>query len=265
MVLPKPRTISSHVARFSWRPIGFYSTAAVIRSDAISHSLSIRHFWARPPFLADAQALVTGATPYVPGGANPPGTLYTVEGSASVAEPAIAAADRIIDATYALPYVAHACMEVLNCTVDYVPGVKCDVYAPTQSARSVLSLVVTLTGLPANKISVYTTYLGGGLGRKSELDFVSQAVQVGMALGRPVKLMWPREEDFTHDSTGPWRWSTRRPASTATARSPDGPTGTSRPRSSGSAARRSARRATARGSREPRLCRTTSAPVSRST
>jgi isoquinoline 1-oxidoreductase beta subunit len=154
-------------------------------------------------FLADAQALITTATPYVSGGANPPGTLYTVEGNALTANAAIASAPFVVDATYTLPYVAHACMEVLNCTVDYVPGVKCDVYAPTQSSRSVLSLAVALTGLDSSKINVYTTYLGGGLGRKSEVDFVSQAIQVAMAVGRPVKLMWPREEDFTHDQYRP--------------------------------------------------------------
>ena len=152
---------------------------------------------------ADAQALATSATPYVAGGANPPGTLYTVEGSAASTNPAIDSGAQIVEATYTLPYVAHACMEVLNCTVDYVPGVKCDVYAPTQSAKTILSLVVNLTGLAANQINVYTTYLGGGLGRKAEVDFVSQAVQVGMAMGRPVKLMWPREEDFTHDQYRP--------------------------------------------------------------
>lgn len=154
-------------------------------------------------FLADAQALATGGTPYVAGAANPPGTVYTVEGSAVDAEAAIAGATHVVDATYTLPYVAHACMEVLNCTVDYVPGVKCDVYAPTQSARGLLSLVVAMTGLPANSVSVQTTYLGGGLGRKSEQDFVSQAVQVAMVVRRPVKLMWPREEDFTHDQYRP--------------------------------------------------------------
>jgi isoquinoline 1-oxidoreductase beta subunit len=152
---------------------------------------------------ADAQGLATSATPYVAGGANPPGTLYTVEGSADSANPAIQSGAKIVDATYTLPYVAHACMEVLNCTVDYVPGVKCDVYAPTQSAKTILTLVVSLTGLAANQINVYTTYLGGGLGRKAEVDFVSQAVQVAMAMGRPVKLMWPREEDFTHDQYRP--------------------------------------------------------------
>jgi isoquinoline 1-oxidoreductase beta subunit len=67
----------------------------------------------------------------------------------------------------------------------------------------VLSLVASLTGLSPQQINVHTTYLGGGLGRKSEVDYVSQAVQVGMALGRPVKVMWPREEDFTHDQYRP--------------------------------------------------------------
>ena len=154
-------------------------------------------------FLADAQALTTSATPYVSGGANPPGTLYTVERSTADADAAIASAAKVVDATYALPYVAHACLEVLNCTVDYAAGERCEIWAPTQSAKSVLSLAVTLTGLTSDKIVVHTTYLGGGLGRKAEIDFVSQALQVAMALGRPVKLMWPREEDFSHDQYRP--------------------------------------------------------------
>ena len=154
-------------------------------------------------FLSDAAALATSAQPFVPGGSNPPGTLYTVEGNSVAVNTALAVATKTVEATYTLPYVAHACMEVLNCTVDYVAGVQCVVYAPTQSAKSVLSLVATLTGLTPDKITVHTTYLGGGLGRKAETDFISQAVQVGMALQRPVKLMWPREEDFTHDQYRP--------------------------------------------------------------
>ena len=154
-------------------------------------------------FVNDGIALASSATPYVAGGANPPGTLYTVEGDAAIANGNIASAGTVIDAIYTVPHVSHGCMEVLNCTVDYVRGVKCDVYAPTQSAKTVLSLVVALTGLPASAITVNTTYLGGGLGRKAEVDFVSQAVQVAMAVERPVKLMWPREEDFTHDQYRP--------------------------------------------------------------
>ena len=154
-------------------------------------------------FLSDAAALASNAPAFVAGGLNPPGTLYTVEGSRGAVSTALAGASKTVEATYTLPYVAHACMEVLNCTVDYVAGTKCVVYAPTQSAKNVLSLVAILTGLSANKITINTTYLGGGLGRKAETDFISQAVQVGMALQRPVKLMWPREEDFTHDQYRP--------------------------------------------------------------
>jgi isoquinoline 1-oxidoreductase subunit beta len=154
-------------------------------------------------FFADAQALLTRATPYVAGGANPPGTAYTVEASTASAEAALAASVQVVDATYTLPYVAHACLEVLNCTVDYVPGVRCHVWAPTQSARSALTIVMALTGMTAAQVTIHTTFLGGGLGRKAEVDFISQAVQVGMAVQRPVKLMWPREEDFTHDQYRP--------------------------------------------------------------
>ncbi len=154
-------------------------------------------------FLADAQRLAASATPYMAGAGNPPGTLYTVERSTADPAAAIARAAKVVDATYSLPYVAHACMEVLNCTVDYVAGSRCTVWAPTQSAKSVLALVGSLTGLPSASIAVHVTYLGGGLGRKAELDFVSQAVQVAMAIQRPVKLMWPREEDFTHDQYRP--------------------------------------------------------------
>lgn len=154
--------------------------------------------------LADAQALALSAPAYVAGGANPPGTLYQVEASTADAKAALALPGlKVVAATYSLPYQSHACLEVLNCTVDYVPGVRCDVYAPTQVAKSVLGLVITMTGLPADKVTVHTTLLGGGLGRKAENDFVAQAVQVAMVLKRPVQLVWPREEDFTHDQYRP--------------------------------------------------------------
>jgi isoquinoline 1-oxidoreductase beta subunit len=153
-------------------------------------------------FSADAQRLMTSATPYVAGVANPPGTLYTVERTGDAAT-AIAKSPKMLEATYSLPYISHACMEVLNCTVDYVAGVRCEVWAPTQSARGALSLVCALTGLTADKVIFHTTFLGGGLGRKAEQDFIGQAVQVAMAVQRPVKLMWPREEDFTHDQYRP--------------------------------------------------------------
>jgi isoquinoline 1-oxidoreductase beta subunit len=154
-------------------------------------------------FLADAQDLMLNALPYNAPTPSPLNTLYRVEvgggtNARSSVRPRIA-----IDSTYALPYVAHATLEVLNCTVDYVAGVKCEIWAPTQSARSALNIAMAITGMPATQVTVHTTFLGGGLGRKAEVDFISQAVQVAVAVGRPVKLMWPREEDFAHDQYRP--------------------------------------------------------------
>lgn len=107
-----------------------------------------------------------------------------------------------IDVTYELPYVPHVCMEVLNCTAS-VTATACEIWAPTQSAATVRQTAAAVTGLPPGAITVHTTLLGGGLGRKFEQDYVSQAIQVAMAVGAPVKVMWPREEDFTNDQFRP--------------------------------------------------------------
>ena len=108
----------------------------------------------------------------------------------------------VIEATYRLPYLAHATMEVLNCTVS-ITAAGCEIWAPTQGQQSTVATAAAITGLPPERITVHTTMLGGGLGRKIEQDFIAQAVQVAKAIGRPVKLMWPREEDFTRDQFRP--------------------------------------------------------------
>ncbi|MCE2658676.1 MAG: molybdopterin-dependent oxidoreductase [Rubrivivax sp.] len=190
-----------------------FAVVATTTWDAMQLALAVRPKWTVPAqaaqwssaqFAAQAQALLKTATPYVAGGTNPAGTLYTVEASTASPDAALARADvRRFDATYTLPYVPHGCLEVLNCTVDYVAGQRCDVYAPTQSARGALQMVMALTGLPESAVRIHTTMLGGGLGRKAEQDFVAQAVQLGMVLQRPVQLVYPREEDFTHDQYRP--------------------------------------------------------------
>lgn len=188
--------------------VGNVNALAVVATntwDAMRLAKGLKPSWTLPAnvanlnsaqFKSDGLALLKAGVPYA--GSNVPGTIYTVE---SVGSPAanISASTKKLDLTYTLPYVAHACMEVLNCTVNHVAGVSCEIWAPTQAAKSVLTLASTLTGLSADKITVNTTFLGGGLGRKIEMDFISQAIQVAMAINRPVKLMWPREEDFTHD------------------------------------------------------------------
>lgn len=113
-----------------------------------------------------------------------------------------AAAGRTFEATYYVPYLAHACMEVLNCTVD-LRADRCEVWAPTQGPGSVVNTVRQITGLDPSRITVHTTFLGGGLGRKIEQDYIAQAVQIAKAIGRPVKLTWSREEDFGHDQYRP--------------------------------------------------------------
>jgi isoquinoline 1-oxidoreductase beta subunit len=89
-------------------------------------------------FLSDAKALALSAPPYVAGGANPPGTLYTVEASTADAQAALSApGNKVLDVTYSLPYQSHACMEVLG-TVDLLPVCAAISTPPTQVAKSVL-------------------------------------------------------------------------------------------------------------------------------
>lgn len=188
--------------------VGNVNAVAVVATntwDAMRLAKGLKPTWVLPSnlatlnssqFKADALALLKAGVPYA--GVNASGTVYTVESVGTPAEK-ITASRKKLNLTYTLPYVSHACMEVLNCTVNYVVGVSCEIWAPTQAAKSVLILASALTGLRSENIIVNTTFLGGGLGRKIEMDFISQAIQVAMAINRPVKLMWSREEDFTHD------------------------------------------------------------------
>jgi isoquinoline 1-oxidoreductase beta subunit len=154
-------------------------------------------------FASETTSAFTTNTPYSSNGPNTPPTLYTVEGNLAAANAAIASAEQTISPLYTLPYVPHNQLEPLCCTVNYVPGVSCDVYVSTQVASSILSLVNQMTGLPLTQINVHTTYLGGALGRRIEVDFVSQAIQVATAVGKPVMLVWPREQNFLRDQYRP--------------------------------------------------------------
>jgi len=157
--------------------------------------------------LAQAKALALSGPALVAEPAPPTG--QTPATYAAVVEPQVAAAlgTPTLDATYTLPYVAHVTMEVLNCTVNVTfsgtAAQKCEIWAPTQSSATVANLAKTLTGLPLTQIVVHTMLLGGGLGRKFEMDYVSQAIQVALAVKKPVKLTWRREEDMANDQYRP--------------------------------------------------------------
>jgi isoquinoline 1-oxidoreductase beta subunit len=109
-----------------------------------------------------------------------------------------APAATIIERTFDVPFLAHACMEPMNCTA-HVQADRCDVWAPTQSQTVTQETAMGATGLPAAKVFVHTTYLGGGFGRRGEGDFVLDAVETSKAVSAPVKVIWTREDDMKHD------------------------------------------------------------------
>ena len=118
-----------------------------------------------------------------------PGVVARNEGDVSVA------VAKSIEAVYEAPYLAHACMEPMNCTA-WVRAGEAEVWAPTQGPGPHQGIVAQLTGLPPEKVQVHTTYLGGGFGRRFAPDFVIAATLISKAAGAPVKLVYTREDDM---------------------------------------------------------------------
>ncbi|MGY4827040.1 molybdopterin cofactor-binding domain-containing protein [Sphaerotilaceae bacterium SBD11-9] len=112
---------------------------------------------------------------------------------------ASAAAARRIEALYQAPYLAHGAMEPINCTAQVKDG-RVEVWVPTQVPDMARAMAARVAGVPLDAVSLHVTFLGGGFGRRLEVDAIGQAVRVAMETnGRPVQLVWPREEDFMHD------------------------------------------------------------------
>jgi isoquinoline 1-oxidoreductase beta subunit len=114
------------------------------------------------------------------------------------AKKALAEAAKKVEATYFVPFVAHATMEPLNCTA-HVQSDRCDLWVPTQGQTGCRGVAAGITKLPPEKIHVHTTFLGCGLGRKGFADFVGETVMIAKALEKPVKLTWTREDDIKYD------------------------------------------------------------------
>jgi len=121
-----------------------------------------------------------------------------VGNEAGDAKKALAGAVKKVEAVYAYPFQNHATMEPMNCTARYTPD-KCEVWAPTQDGQGTFAVVLSASGLPADKCEVYKINLGGGYGRRSGLhqDWARQAVLIAKQVpGVPIKLLWSREEDM---------------------------------------------------------------------
>jgi isoquinoline 1-oxidoreductase subunit beta len=103
-----------------------------------------------------------------------------------------------IEAEYLLPFLAHATLEPVNCTAEIKNG-ECHITGPIQFQQGAQFGVAAAIKMPPEKVFIHTTFLGGGYGRKLELDFQIQAAQLAQATGKPVKLIWTREDDMKHD------------------------------------------------------------------
>jgi len=114
------------------------------------------------------------------------------------ADAALKTAAKTLHAEYWSPLLAHATMEPQNFTADYRDG-KCLVIGPAQFQQGTQGNVAGALGLKPEDVTVKTTFLGGGFGRRLEYDFAVQAAQISKAVGKPVKLLWTREDDTTHD------------------------------------------------------------------
>ncbi len=124
-----------------------------------------------------------------------PGAVARNDGDVN---PAFGQAAKQHEATYFLPYLAHATMEPMNCTA-HISKDRCQIWAPTQFQTAVQGAGSKISGLPPEKVDVFTTYCGGGFGRRAETPVVVEALQLSEAVGKPVKVIWTREDDFQND------------------------------------------------------------------
>jgi isoquinoline 1-oxidoreductase subunit beta len=123
-------------------------------------------------------------------------TVVRNDGDAAAA---INAAYNVMESVYEAPYLAHACMEPMNCTAR-VTAAGCEVWCSTQAPQAAQRAAAAVLKIAPERVKVNSTYLGGGFGRRGEADYVTQAVTAAATTGgRPVKLIWTREEDIQHD------------------------------------------------------------------
>ena len=114
------------------------------------------------------------------------------------AEAAIKSATKVVKAEYTQPLLSHSPMEPMNFTAHYHDG-KVDLIGPTQWQDASHATVAKILDVKPEDVTLTTTFLGGGFGRRIDYDYMIQAAQISKAVNRPVKLLWTREDDMTHD------------------------------------------------------------------
>ena len=129
-----------------------------------------------------------------------PGATVRAEGDNTAA---MASAATRLEAVYQVPFLAHTAMEPMNCTV-HVRKDGCEIWTGTQVATRAQAAAAAVTGLPLDKVIVHNHLLGGGFGRRLEIDGVTRAVQIARQVDGPVKVIWSREEDIRRDMYRPY-------------------------------------------------------------
>ena len=119
------------------------------------------------------------------------------------ADKALASAATRIEASYQVPFLAHATMEPMNCTVHLRPDT-CEIWIGSQAVARVQAMAAKAAGLPPEKVIVHNHLIGGGFGRRLEADGAVRAVEIARHVDGPVKVVWTREEDIQHDMYRPY-------------------------------------------------------------
>ncbi|MDH6234268.1 isoquinoline 1-oxidoreductase beta subunit [Mesorhizobium soli] len=154
--------------------------------------------WGTAPYPADS----AGMWQVLADAAAQNGSVMRNDGNVE-AQFADASPERLIEAEYRVPFLAHAAMEPMNATAQLEDGVL-DIWAPNQAPSLLRTLCAREAGIAEAKCNVHVTYLGGGFGRRLEADYALYATKLAQAAdGRPVKVTWTREEDITHDAYRP--------------------------------------------------------------
>jgi isoquinoline 1-oxidoreductase beta subunit len=112
--------------------------------------------------------------------------------------------NKTIDAFYEYPFVAHLCMEPMNCSANYQKGVsgepdKLEMWVPSQGPSGSINVAKSMFGLDADQVTVHQTRLGGSFGRRVSTEYICEAIEISRHVGAPIKLTWTREDDIHHD------------------------------------------------------------------
>ena len=129
-----------------------------------------------------------------------PGTVAQTIGDV---DKAMASAVTQVEATYQVPFLAHATMEPMNCTVHFRKN-ECEIWIGSQALARVQAMAAKAAGLPPEKVIVHNHLIGGGFGRRLEADGAVRAVEIAKHVDGPVKVVWTREEDIQHDMYRPY-------------------------------------------------------------